>query len=801
CLSICPLPGWQQETQKLRFLTSVCTICGTTRADSIVWDMLYFCQLEVVETIEVLLQEEPTDRLDTAVRQQAMLAITSMSRAGLFLEEKRSSVLHACFCSTFHLPPQEDTQGPEASLYSKTLAAMDSMLQVLVCSAGTLGTLELQNILQLLLPFTSSQTAAVQERAMARIARLASFITTYPLLQVCPCFAQATILRHQCSKTHQFVMLGRLVGHLTLCCTCKDKGTRHEAAEALHHLHTFILQQRSRWPWLRDTGQIQLQEGRPMRQSWKLSRNSRASKIFLMFMKYLQPSDQADIILMAIKSLRAPSTYSISMAAHMVDVLVAAPAFQPAQVLNIVWAIYRNLPSITEVVALNSLDRAMLVLTGKYPSDVVTSLLQCSPTCTRIAVAMWKVMLSEPQAAQKVLRELLSLLMNQSLRKTSTSTKDNPRILSLAAARTISEILLQSTCLQEVKVIFPQLFLALLFQVSFTTELTLQEVHIFWREHQQDLLTPIRSAVQSIRVLLCSMGFESQVLAIEEQGGWDALLSTQTHLMGVCVVAWEMMKTPRPLCSTIFCHLAELLSVEDPTWEMIAMVFLVEMLDCADLNKELDRALEIFPMYLRSQCLGMPSLVLRGILRLTKRPDMARKTLDLLPYVMEQLQGADSDASAMALPVFSDMFQLLEGKMPSLTALALADKLQSLFNHESDTMRELSIRLFQDMMGLVVRADKKKMKKKVWDSLLPLFFHLHDQDKNVAKASQEALCSAGRFLKWGQLVQLAKTAQTWRISGCLLARDRSRTKDYLRQSQLYLQSLQEPLRQEAVRFI
>lgn len=37
------------------------------------------------------------------------------------------------------------------------------------------------------------------------------------------------------------------------------------------------------------------------------------------------------------------------------------------------------------------------------------------------------------------------------------------------------------------------------------------------------------------------------------------------------------MKTPRPLRSTIFCHLAELLSVEDPTWEMIAMVFLVEV--------------------------------------------------------------------------------------------------------------------------------------------------------------------------------------------------------------------------------
>ncbi|NXK03941.1 MROH7 protein, partial [Herpetotheres cachinnans] len=723
------------------------------------------------------------------------------SRVGLLLEEKKNGLLYACFCSVFHLPLQEDTQGPEASLYSKTVAVMDSMLQVLVCSAGTLGILELQNILQLLLPFTSSQMAAVQERAMARIARLINFTTTYSMPQVCPCFAQTTVFRHQCSKTHRFAILGRLVGHLTLCCTCKYEGTRHEAAEALHHLHTFILQQRSRQPWLHDRGQLQLQEGWQVRQPRQLLQTSNASKIFLMFMKYLRPSDRTDIILLAIKSLRHPSTYSISMAAHMVDVLVVGPAFQLGQVSKIVWAIYTNLSSIRASVALISLDRALLVLTDKHPRKVVASLLQCSPMCTCVAMTMWTATLSKPQAAEKVLRELLSVLMNQSLRKTSTSTKGNPRILSLAAARTLSKILLQSTCLWEAEVIFPQLFLALLFQVSFITELRLEEVHVFWKGHQQGLLTPIRSVVQSMKALLCIVGFESHMLAIAAQGGWDMLLSTQTHLMGVCIVAREMMKTPRPLRSAIFRHLAELLSVEDPTWEMVAMVFFVEMVGCTDLSEELDRALEIFPTYLRSQCLGIPTLVLRAILRLTERPETAKKTLVLLPYVMERLQAADSDASTVALPIISNMLRLLEGKMLSLTALELADKLQPLFNNELDTVRELSIHLFQNTMGLVVGAKKKMMKKKVWGSLLPLLLHLHDQDKSVAKASQEALCSAGRFLKWGQLVQLAKTGQAWRIGECLLARNRSRAMDYLRQSQLYLQSPQEPLRWEAVRFI
>lgn len=84
-------------------------------------------------------------------------------------------------------------------------------------------------------------------RAWAGTWLWAHLVPGLPLFpQVCPCFAQATVPGHHCSKTHRFVMLGKLVGHLTLCCTCKDKGTRHEAAEALYHLHTFIVQQLSK---------------------------------------------------------------------------------------------------------------------------------------------------------------------------------------------------------------------------------------------------------------------------------------------------------------------------------------------------------------------------------------------------------------------------------------------------------------------------------------------------------------------------------------------------------------------------
>ena len=55
----------------------------------------------------------------------------------------------------------------------------------------------------------------------------------------------------------------------------------------------------------------------------------------------------------------------------------------PLQVQKIVKVIYSSLPSITAQPALESLGRALLVLASKYPREMVSSLLGCSPTCTR----------------------------------------------------------------------------------------------------------------------------------------------------------------------------------------------------------------------------------------------------------------------------------------------------------------------------------------------------------------------------------------------------------------------------------
>ncbi|OXB62607.1 UNVERIFIED_CONTAM: hypothetical protein H355_016814, partial [Colinus virginianus] len=451
----------QAEEEKLRFLTSIRAIFEAAIEDRGAHYRLCVCPLEVAQCIEALLQEEPTEFLDTELRQQAMSAIAAMSSAGLLPEEWKSGLLRACLSSILHLPHQEDMKHRDAAVYTETMEALHHLLQVLVGSAGASVLLELQNILELLLPFTTCQLMATEERAVACIARLLTFSNTCSL----------------------------------------------------------------------------------------------------------------------------------------------------PEVQKMVKMIYSSLPSIRAEPALESLGRALLVLASKHPRDVVRSLLGCSPTCTR-------------------------------------------------------------------------------------------------------------SAVRSLKVLLCSVGLQRQMEAIQEQGGWDALLSTVTHLQGVQVVARVMRELPGALCVPIYHHLVELLSTKLCSGEMVAMVFFVEMLECTDLGEELHRVVSVFGTHLQSQSVGTQQLVLRGILELSKRQDTARKMLGLLPCITKQLQDADSGARAVALPVLSTLLRLLEGRKLSLAALELAGNLPALFEDESSTVRQLSIRLFLDTLSFVEGSEKKMVRKEVYRSLV-----------------------------------------------------------------------------------
>ncbi|NWZ93441.1 MROH9 protein, partial [Nesospiza acunhae] len=108
----------------------------------------------------------------------------------------------------------------------------------------------------------------------------------------------------------------------------------------------------------------------------------------------------------------------------------------------------------------------------------------------RVAVTMWRAIVSSSRIVEKVLPELLCVLEDWPLHSTSTSDKDNSDVFPLAATRALWEIIHLPQGPEMLILYFPHLFVALLFQVFSSTEHMPVEVHAFWKRCQHKHCLP-----------------------------------------------------------------------------------------------------------------------------------------------------------------------------------------------------------------------------------------------------------------------------------------------------------------------
>ncbi|KAK4806335.1 hypothetical protein QYF61_017204, partial [Mycteria americana] len=421
----------KEEGRKVEFLQYVCILCGTSRCYGFTERLHVFCQrYELAENIKVLLEEEPSDQLCTAVRINAMLAIAEMSTSvrlaplslcssvQTVLEGKEKSLLEVCFSSVFLLPPEEEMQDLDAYLYFETLNTMDTMLETMVLSfPASRVSEELQNILQMLLNFTHSETVAVRERALGRISTLSYLLATNSTLEDWNKFGSDTY-GPVCYAEIQIPILGQLLGRLLLFRSSKDE-TLCQALPALYFLYEFIQKQKSRSVSKDEAQQLHWE---PETTSWLYSPTT--ADFTMEFANYLQPSERTDIVLVAIEATRDSSIFDKEAARKMLDLVMRNPDFWLADVPKIMKCIHENLECINRESARQSVQSLLLLLTDWYATQVVVSLLKFSPPGDSTDMAIWEVMLSVPQTLEKILKELLSKLQGMKLHSLSPSATE-----------------------------------------------------------------------------------------------------------------------------------------------------------------------------------------------------------------------------------------------------------------------------------------------------------------------------------------------------------------------------------------
>ncbi|XP_053803079.1 maestro heat-like repeat-containing protein family member 6 [Vidua chalybeata] len=487
--------------------------------------------------------------------------------------------------------------------------------------------------------------------------------------------------------------------------------------------------------------------------------------------------------------------------AALLDLLVERGVFRAEQVPAMVRFIHQWLTANDS--AEHRLDNTLLHLTKAQPNDAVMTLLRVAPSCDRAAMAMWKTIMCSPRTAKVVQLILLDVLGSWPEHSTCTSDGDKTGVFALAATVVMWKIL-QEPCVPRIATAYlPRLFVHLLFQVFFSTEQMPKKVLTFWKgcQEQHGLATsPNRFAVRTLKSLLCQKQYKDVVVSMERRCGWDTLLCADTHHYAVGLLAREMRHASLELCSSIALHLLWLLSTQEPRWDLPALAFLVEVLECLDSSECGDSVVEVSSRYLQSECRERRRLALRALLELIDDPSMAEKMWRLTESLMDLLWDSDAEIAGLTLITLSFIFLHKSILISTPIALQLAKALLPLFDHENSQVQLLSIKLFQDMMGFLEKGEKP-LERPVHQSLLPLFFHCHNENQRVAEASRETLICVAEFLKRRDLEKLVKKEKLWIFANSLLAEDRSRAAEHLRRALPYLQSPQEPLREAAVRFM
>ncbi|CAN8174264.1 unnamed protein product [Coccothraustes coccothraustes] len=474
----------------------------------------------------------------------------------------------------------------------------------------------------------------------------------------------------------------------------------------------------------------------------------------------------------------------------------------PSQVPGFVRNMHRKLAS--NAPPDNWLFMDVLRLTEAHPADVAVTLLRCAPSCDRGAAIMWKTIASSGIAVEKVLPTLLCVMDGWPLQKMYTSDGDNKDVFALAATRAIWEILRLPCCPEPFVKYSPHLLVALLCQVFVSTEQMSEEVNTFWKKCQEEnglAANPNSFVVSTVKALFHHLHCLELLMIMERKCAWDTLLRADTHHFAVGLLAREMRRVCLPFCSCIALRLLCRLSREEPCWELPALAFLVEVLDGLDLSEWGNCILEILTRHLQSESMEMRHLALRGLVVLSKDPAMAKKMCSLSQSLLELLRNEDIEVVKMSLSVFTNILMNKDVSTSCPTAPKLAEALRPLFDSDNSHVQRLSISLYQDVMESVVEKGKKGLVVHVSESLLPLFFHCHDENRRVAQVSRETLLTAVSFLKRRDLKQLLKMDDPWSFAERVLAEDRSRAAEHLRLALPYLQSPQEPLREAAVRSI
>uniref|UniRef100_A0A8D2DV09 Maestro heat like repeat family member 9 n=1 Tax=Sciurus vulgaris TaxID=55149 RepID=A0A8D2DV09_SCIVU len=672
---------------------------------------------------------------DLLCHQSIILAINSSFVDPILQYETQLKITESSFRMLFALPSfeklkalgirSEDLEDQE-SLYQNILHIFEDTLLILVSKD-----LYKLQLLREMTVWMHQERWYLQEEAMSVISRVLGFaskkVTRETSVDV-PC-------------------LGVLAAELALLCNHADNAIVYQASMGMFHLLCMAKWQndleknipmnynmRGSYCYLAVAPHVEFQPKTFQRDKVKIAQSVGNT---------LLPSLLTDFVWELLIKLSEVNYDTASEAASILKLTLEYHAQKVTMVSKIVTFIYKKLYENPFHNMKHAMLRVTALLTRTSPKKVIFQLMDYPVPADDTLILMWQAAGSEPSVAPLVLKTILLILKGKpgetedDVEEKRRFSLDATNMMPVAASQALGTFLPVGSYKKAVAQFFPQLLLALMLQLFYSSQL---------RVMPQDRPLYARDA---LRALLNCSGLQEVDAALTKKNCWNQFPQALYHHHGVYLIAKTLSEFNFPQFPETL-HYFYKISVEGPRRSednIVTIIFFTELLNNFFKDPFPEEFLVLYKHWIQDSNPIVSKLSLQKVANMAPVVNDIDNVRSLLMAILEAFLSKEKTVVIRALLTLRKLL----GKLDRVTYSSLCTKIASsycpLMDHSNGGIRSMAIRHFGELL--------RDMNQYTWmlnplvlSTLVPLILFLEDKEMRVSKACKYTLRICASQLRW-----------------------------------------------------
>ncbi|XP_045153898.1 maestro heat-like repeat-containing protein family member 9 [Echinops telfairi] len=598
------------------------------------------------------------------------------------------------------------------ALYQSTLTVFEDTLMVLVSKD-----LYKLQMLKEIAVWMNENSSHLQERIMVIISRVLAFASqksrTYPSVDA-PC-------------------LGDLAAELALLCSHFNPAITQQASLGMYHLLCIAKSQNGSTTDKSKSHSNAIASSTDLEFLPKVLQRDK-SKIAQHVGYNLIPSLLTDFVWNLLMKLSKPNNKTASEAASMLKLTLEYHAAKVTMVSKIVDTIYRKLCQNSTHITSIAMLRVIALLTRTSPKKVIFQLMDYPVPADNTLVLMWHAASSEASVAPLVMKTLLLILKGKpgeskdSLTGKSRPSMDETNMMPVAASQALCTLLPVSSYRKAVAQFFPQLLMALLLQVFYSSDLKVitNGIPFFARD--------------ALRILLKCSGLQQLDSALQKRNCWSQFSQVLFQHHGVYLVAKTLSDYNFPQFPETLRYLYKL-SVEGPRRSedsVVTVIFLTELLNNFFSNPFPEEFLVLFINWVNDVNPSVCKLSLQKIATMAPVVNKVENVCSLILSILDAFLSKDKTVVIRALITLRKLLEKLDKVIYSSLCTKIAASYCPLMDHSSEGVRSMAIRHFGELLRDMYQYTWM-FKDVVLEGLVSLILFLEDPTMVVVRACKYTL--------------------------------------------------------------